>query len=82
MISPSKARGRRRKMDAELVVMGTHGRRDWRRPVLDSVAERFLRISACPVLLVLLRGQQDAPTWEYTREPQAPPSPDVTGAAL
>jgi len=38
--------------NADLVVMGTHGRRGWRRLVLGSVAERFLRISTCPVLVV------------------------------
>jgi nucleotide-binding universal stress UspA family protein len=37
---------------ADLVVMGTHGRRGVRRLVLGSVAERFLRISCCPVLLI------------------------------
>lgn len=35
-----------------LVVMGTHGRRGMRRRVLGSVAERFVRESPCPVLLV------------------------------
>jgi nucleotide-binding universal stress UspA family protein len=38
--------------NADLVVMGTHGRRGWRRLVLGSVAERFLRMSKCPLLLV------------------------------
>jgi nucleotide-binding universal stress UspA family protein len=37
---------------AELAVVGTHGRRGVRRVVLGSVAERFLRFSECPVLLV------------------------------
>jgi nucleotide-binding universal stress UspA family protein len=37
---------------ADLVVMGTHGRRGWRRLVLGSVAERFVRLARCPVLLV------------------------------
>jgi len=37
---------------ADLVVMGTHGRRGLRRMVLGSVAERFLRISTVPVLMV------------------------------
>ena len=37
---------------ADLVVMGTHGRRGVRRLVLGSVAERFLRFSHCPVLMV------------------------------
>jgi len=36
----------------DLVAMGTHGRRGVRRFVLGSVAERFLRISPCPVLLI------------------------------
>ncbi|HTH76216.1 MAG TPA: universal stress protein [Trinickia sp.] len=37
---------------ADLVVMGTHGRRGFRRLMLGSVAERFLRIASCPVLLI------------------------------
>ncbi|WP_250441314.1 universal stress protein [Caballeronia sp. AZ1_KS37] len=37
---------------ADLVVMGTHGRRGLRRIVLGSVAEGFARLSRCPVLLV------------------------------
>lgn len=37
---------------ADLIVMGTHGRRGWRRLVLGSVAESFVRLSRCPVLLV------------------------------
>lgn len=37
---------------ADLVVMGTHGRRGIRRLVLGSVAEQFLRMSCCPVLMI------------------------------
>ncbi|WP_116140473.1 universal stress protein [Trinickia diaoshuihuensis] len=37
---------------ADLVVMGTHGRRGFRRLILGSVAERFLRIASRPVLLI------------------------------
>jgi nucleotide-binding universal stress UspA family protein len=37
---------------SDLVVMGTHGRRGFRRLVLGSVAERFVRMAPCPVLLV------------------------------
>lgn len=37
---------------ADVVVMGTHGRRGVRRLVLGSVAERFLRIAQCPVLMI------------------------------
>lgn len=36
----------------DLAVLGTHGRRGIRRVMLGSVAERFLRTSSCPVLLV------------------------------
>jgi nucleotide-binding universal stress UspA family protein len=37
---------------ADLVVLGTHGRRGLRRMVIGSVAERFVRYATCPVLLV------------------------------
>ncbi|SAK93967.1 universal stress protein [Caballeronia ptereochthonis] len=39
-------------LPADLVVMGTHGRAGFRRLVLGSVAEAFLRHSTCPVLLI------------------------------
>jgi len=39
-------------LKADLVVMGTHGRRGFRRLVLGSVAEGFLRLAQCPVLLI------------------------------
>jgi nucleotide-binding universal stress UspA family protein len=55
----------------DLVVMGTHGRRGMRRMVLGSVAERFVRQSPCPVLLVRenrvehsATGQRSAPDRE------------------
>lgn len=38
--------------NADVVVLGTHGRRGVRRLVLGSVAEHFLRIATCPVLLI------------------------------
>jgi nucleotide-binding universal stress UspA family protein len=38
--------------EADLVVMGTHGRHGMRRLLLGSVAESFVRISDVPVLLV------------------------------
>ncbi|WP_321915636.1 MULTISPECIES: universal stress protein [unclassified Paraburkholderia] len=37
---------------AQLVVLGTHGRRGIKRALLGSVAERFVRSAQCPVLLV------------------------------
>jgi nucleotide-binding universal stress UspA family protein len=37
---------------ADLIVMGTHGRRGLSHAILGSVAERVLRTAACPVLTV------------------------------
>ncbi|MBB5428954.1 universal stress protein [Paraburkholderia sp. CNPSo 3155] len=37
---------------AELLVMGTHGRRGVRRLVIGSVAEQVMRFARCPVLLI------------------------------
>jgi nucleotide-binding universal stress UspA family protein len=39
-------------MDADLVVMGTHGRSGFERLLIGSVAEKVLRKAPCPVLLV------------------------------
>ncbi len=38
--------------DVDLVVLGTHGRRGWRKFVLGSVAEQIFRCAPCPVLTV------------------------------
>ncbi|SDD16936.1 universal stress protein [Paraburkholderia lycopersici] len=38
--------------EADLIVMGTHGRHGVSRAVLGSVAEGLLRLSSCPVLVV------------------------------
>ena len=40
------------KIGAELIVMGTHGRRGLARALLGSVAETIARTATCPVLLV------------------------------
>jgi nucleotide-binding universal stress UspA family protein len=48
-----------REWRADLVVMGTHGRRGVRRVVLGSDAEQIVRTASVPVLLV--RGGDDAP---------------------
>ena len=40
------------RLPADLIVMGTHGRRGFERLVLGSVAEKVLRKSPCPVLTV------------------------------
>ncbi|MGT2455230.1 universal stress protein [Cupriavidus basilensis] len=44
---------------ADLIVLGTHGRRDARRLVLGSVAESFTRLSTLPVLLVPRHASKD-----------------------
>ena len=46
--------------EADLVVMGTHGRCGFRRLVLGSVAERFLRIAECAVLTIPAHGAKPA----------------------
>ncbi|MGB8422027.1 universal stress protein [Paraburkholderia sp.] len=49
-------------LKADLVVMGTHGRRGVRRLVLGSVAERFLRMAQCPVLMISAHGTPEVAT--------------------
>jgi nucleotide-binding universal stress UspA family protein len=39
-------------LDADLIVVGTHGRRGFERLLLGSVAERVLRVARCAVLVV------------------------------
>ncbi len=43
-----------RRVSAELIVIGTHGRTGLRRVLLGSVAEQVLRKAECPVLVVPL----------------------------
>ena len=43
---------------AQLIVIGTHGRRGVRRLVLGSDAEQIVRVSPVPVLLVRARGKR------------------------
>lgn len=44
--------------NADLLVLGTHGRRGFERLFLGSVAERVVRSACCPVLLVPSRHTQ------------------------
>ena len=45
-----------RKLGADLIVLGTHGRRGLRRLVLGSDAEQVVRLAPVPVLLVRAKG--------------------------
>jgi len=46
-------------LEADLIVIGTHGRRGFRRLLLGSVAEGVVRLAHCPVLVV--RPKEHAP---------------------
>jgi nucleotide-binding universal stress UspA family protein len=48
-------------LSADLIVMGTHGRRGFERWAIGSVAEAVLRKAPCPVLTVRVGGPRPAP---------------------
>lgn len=54
-------------MEADLVVMGTHGRRGWRRALLGSVTERVLHEIDRPVLTVTAGVLQDEERADFRR---------------
>lgn len=62
-------------LDAELIVIGSHGRTGLTRLVLGSVAERVTRLAHCPVLVVKL------PVAEQVADADAPRA-TATAAAL
>lgn len=41
-----------KRVNADLIVMGTHGRTGFRRTLIGSVAERVVRLAPCSVLIV------------------------------
>jgi nucleotide-binding universal stress UspA family protein len=47
-------------IEADLILVGTHGRRGLARFLLGSVAESVIRLAPCPVLIVRPRGAQSA----------------------
>ncbi|WP_175956991.1 MULTISPECIES: universal stress protein [unclassified Burkholderia] len=47
--------------DADLLVLGTHGRRGFRRLVLGSIAEQCVRHASLPVLLIPAAANVDTP---------------------
>jgi nucleotide-binding universal stress UspA family protein len=48
------------KLEPDLIVMGTHGRRGVSHMFLGSVAEKIVRMAPCPVLTVKAEGANDA----------------------
>lgn len=59
------------RLDADVIVLGTHGRRGVRRAVLGSVAEHVVRLAGCPVFVVREKGHP-----ESSRAPEIePPCP-------
>lgn len=49
-------------LDADLIVVGTHGRRGVKRFMLGSIAERVVRLATCPVLVVRPKTSRAAAT--------------------
>jgi nucleotide-binding universal stress UspA family protein len=72
-----------RRIGADLIVMGTHGRTGVSRALLGSVAEGVVRHATCPVMTI--RPVEQAPAKAEAPEPQArgqcvvcaKPSPDL-----
>ncbi|WP_168790216.1 universal stress protein [Paraburkholderia aromaticivorans] len=70
-----RIRAAAQEFNADVVVLGTHGRRGVRRLVLGSVAEHFLRIANCPVLLISMHcGPSAATVAQTVQEPVKDPS--------
>jgi nucleotide-binding universal stress UspA family protein len=47
-----------KELGADLIIMGTHGRRGFTRALLGSVAETVVRTAPCPVLTIRSRDQK------------------------
>jgi nucleotide-binding universal stress UspA family protein len=60
-------------LEADLVVVGTHGRRGFSRAMMGSVAELVVRLAPCPVLVVRPKGVPKVPAIE-------PPCPECVKA--
>jgi nucleotide-binding universal stress UspA family protein len=57
-------------VEADLIIVGTHGRRGIRRLFLGSVAEQVMRRASCPVLVMRPRHYEERP--ELEPEPACP----------
>lgn len=58
-------------LNAEVIVMGTHGRKGLKRILLGSVAEKVMRLAGCPVFV--MRDKAHAQPWRVAEiEPLCP----------
>lgn len=63
-------------LDADMVLVGTHGRRGIKRLLVGSVAERVVRLARCPVLVVRPKDHE-----QLGKVPEIePPCPDCVRA--
>ena len=58
----------------DLIVVGTHGRTGFSRAILGSVAERVVRGSVCPVLVIPSRALAGAPAVDAAEDADAAPT--------
>lgn len=66
--APARAITRTAKeMDADLIIMGTHGRHGWRRAILGSVTENVLHETSTPLLTVTPHRMAASPTVSVSR---------------
>ena len=69
-----------RLFDADLIVIGTHGRRGIGRLVIGSDAEQIARTAAVPVLLVRATGLDTEASRPSTRAAASVPVPSAVAA--
>jgi nucleotide-binding universal stress UspA family protein len=63
--------------DADLIIVGTHGRHGLERMVLGSVAEKLVRMAHCPVLVVRPKSYEGLEKTERMEAaPSEPPHPE------
>lgn len=67
-------------VDAEIIIVGTHGRRGIKRLFLGSVAEEVMRAASCPVLVMRPRRRDPRP--DLIPEPACPDCLEVREATV